>query len=181
MNLKFILNGWVLLAVSLLIFLKFSGITASANQTHWSQSAGNFAHLSTSDNQPLVSMNYAELRCVATAVYYESAHEPQMGQIAVARVIQNRVRQKFAPTACAVVYQRTASVCQFSWACRDHRKITAKECANCWKIAVQVFAQNQYQSFMPSALFFHATYIDPQWTGTRAIKTIGHHKFYRKN
>ena len=168
----------MLLAVSLLSFLKLSGITAAANQTHWS--IPRFAEVNTT-NQPLVSMNYRELRCVATAVYYESAHEPRMGQIAVARVIQNRVRQRFAATACDVVYQRHSGVCQFSWACKSHRVITAKECAECWKIAVQVFAQNQYQSFMPSALFFHATYIDPQWTGAKAIKIIGHHKFYRKN
>jgi spore germination cell wall hydrolase CwlJ-like protein len=178
LKLKFILNGWVLMAASLCVFLKLSGVTASANQTHWSPAR--FVEINTA-NQPLVSMNYRELRCVATAVYYESAHEPRMGQIAVARVIQNRVRQRFAATACDVVYQRRSGVCQFSWACNSHRVITAKECSECWKIAVQVFAQNQYQSFMPSALFFHATYIDPQWASVRAIKTIGHHKFYRKN
>jgi spore germination cell wall hydrolase CwlJ-like protein len=165
------LNSWALIAASLGIFLicsqpatQLDHLPATAHPLH---------------SQRMTSLDYRELRCVATAVYHESAHEPQLGQIAVARVIQNRVRKQFAATACDVVYQRRGSVCQFSWACNAHRTITAKECANCWSIAVQVFAHNQHQSVMPRALYFHATYINPQWTGAHAIKTIGHHKFYR--
>lgn len=168
-----------MLAGSMLLFLKFSGVVAMANSTSpYTQPAPLFK-LNTSAQ--MVSTDFRQLRCVATAVYYESAHEPRMGQIAVARVIQNRVRQHFAGSPCDVIYQRNVNGCQFSWACGNHKRITSKDCAECWKIAVEVFAQNQHQNFMPSALFFHATYIDPNWKNAQAVKTIGHHKFYRKH
>jgi len=176
---KYLFNFWLILAGSMLLFLKFSGI-ALANSTSYADSLSIKDLTVKQSISQLTSIDFRQMRCVATAVYYESAHEPHMGQIAVARVIQNRVRQHFAATPCDVIYQRNSGGCQFSWACNSHKPITAKECAECWQTAVEVFAQNQYQSFMPNALFFHATYIDPQWTNARAIKTIGHHKFYQK-
>ena len=173
MFLKYVCNGWVMLSVSLLCFLKFSGIEAVAHTAHYPTDLS--IHV-----RQLNSLDFRQLKCVATAVYYESAHEPHLGQVAVARVIQNRVRQKFAESPCEVIYQRHQHVCQFSWACQQHRMITARECERCWQIACQVFAQQQYQNFMPTALFFHATYINPKWTNTRPIKTIGHHVFHQK-
>ena len=175
MSLKYIFNFWLMLAGAMLLFLKFSGVTAMANSTGLERS---FSFTRPTDH--LVSVDYRQLKCVATAIYYESAHEPEMGKVAVARVIQNRVRQRFASSPCEVIYQKHNGTCQFSWACSNHKSITATSCAECWRIATDVFAKNQHQSFMPSALFFHANYVEPGWHNLKPLKTIGHHKFYRK-
>lgn len=164
-----------MLAGAMLLFLKFSGVTAMANSTGLEHS---FTFSRPTDQ--LNSVDYRQMKCVATAIYYESAHEPEMGKVAVARVIQNRVRQRFAATPCEVVYQKHNGACQFSWACNSHRTITSTACADCWRIATDVFAKNQHQSFMPSALFFHANYVAPNWNTLKPLKTIGHHKFYKK-
>ncbi|MBA4048614.1 MAG: cell wall hydrolase, partial [Sphingomonas sp.] len=75
---------------------------------------------------PPFSMNRAgsgdygrALNCLTTAIYYESASEPDAGQRAVAQVILNRVRHPaFPATVCGVVYQGSERAgCQFSFAC----------------------------------------------------------------
>src|SRR3546814_6354866 len=54
----------------------------------------------------------SDLRCLATAVYFESKGEPLEGQLAVAQVILNRREsRRFADTICGVVHQPT----QFSY------------------------------------------------------------------
>ena len=60
------------------------------------------------------------LKCLAQAVYYESAREPQLGQEAVAQVVLNRLRHPAYPkSVCGVVYQGAARTtgCQFTFTC----------------------------------------------------------------
>jgi hypothetical protein len=59
-------------------------------------------------------------KCLATAVYFESAGEPMAGQRAVAQVVLNRLRNpRYPKTICEVVYQgaERPTGCQFSFAC----------------------------------------------------------------
>ena len=61
-----------------------------------------------------------DLSCLATAMYFEARGEPQDGQMAVGRVILNRVSDRAYPsTVCGVVYQSAnrRNGCQFSFAC----------------------------------------------------------------
>jgi spore germination cell wall hydrolase CwlJ-like protein len=51
------------------------------------------------------AVNTEHLRCLATNIYWEAAGEPFMGQVAVARVVVNRVKHGFASNPCKVVYQ----------------------------------------------------------------------------
>ena len=62
----------------------------------------------------------SEVKCLATAIYFEARGEPERGQIAVAQVVLNRLKNPAYPnTICAVVYQNKnkRNACQFSFAC----------------------------------------------------------------
>ena len=59
-------------------------------------------------------------QCLAQAVYFEARSEPFEGQVAVAYVILNRVKDRRYPNdICAVVFQneKRRHLCQFSFAC----------------------------------------------------------------
>lgn len=137
-------------------------------------------------------VNLEHVRCLATNIYHEAGGEPFMGQVAVARVVMNRVRHGFASSPCAVVYQSTKvsdpenpeahrKICQFSWVCqgkstppRDSRYQQAED------IAKKVLSENKWNEVIPSnILFFHNTSVDPNW-GYRKVVEIGNHVFYRK-
>jgi len=56
-------------------------------------------------------------QCLAEAIYFESRGEPEMGQLAVAQVVLNRVMSGLYPNSvCGVVYQNAHrfNACQFS-------------------------------------------------------------------
>ncbi|MGI9415449.1 MAG: cell wall hydrolase, partial [Hyphomicrobiales bacterium] len=58
--------------------------------------------------------------CLAVAIYYEARAESELGQIAVAQVILNRVESRAYPSSiCGVVYQNAhmRNRCQFSFTC----------------------------------------------------------------
>ena len=58
--------------------------------------------------------------CIAAAVYFEARSESELGQLAVAKVVLNRVKDpNFPKTICGVVYQGSdrRNSCQFSFAC----------------------------------------------------------------
>ncbi len=126
----------------------------------------------------------AETMCMAQAVYYESAREPLDGQIAVAEVIANRMRDhRYPDTACGVVYQgatRTTG-CQFTFTC-DGALSVAPSGEN-WERAQRVAAHvlmKLHEERTGGATHYHATYVDPIWNAG-LIKTdkIGLHIFYR--
>src|SRR3546814_8537741 len=57
------------------------------------------------------------LNCMAQAIYYEAANEPENGQRAVAQVVLNRVRHPaFPDSVCGVIYQGShlTTGCQFT-------------------------------------------------------------------
>jgi len=137
--------------------------------------------------QKILSLRHQRLKqedCLARAVYFEARSETELGQLAVARVILNRVRDANYPdTICKVVYQgadRTNS-CQFSFAC-DGAPDTPKP-GDAWNEAQNVAHRamsttNQVQ-IISTATHYHADYVKPRWSDSlkRLIK-IGHHIFY---
>ena len=55
---------------------------------------------------PASARSDSELKCLATAIYFEARGEPEEGQIAVAQVVLNRLKNPAYPnTICGVVYQ----------------------------------------------------------------------------
>jgi spore germination cell wall hydrolase CwlJ-like protein len=127
----------------------------------------------------------AEENCLARAVYFEARSESALGQMAVAKVILNRVKSPNYPkTICGVVYQGTQrrNSCQFSFACDGQADDVRQPAA--WAQAKSV-AQRAIKgdtnlgSGMNTATSYHADYVTPRWAKTlRKVSKIGRHIFY---
>ncbi len=118
----------------------------------------------------------SEMRCLATAVYFEAKSESLTGQLAVARVIMNRAGSgQFASTLCGVVKQPS----QFSFV--RHGSFPAIANAAQWRSAVgvaHVAMKDLYKSPAADALYFHARRVAPAWN-KRPLAAVGNHIFYR--
>ena len=129
----------------------------------------------------------AEENCLARAVYFESRSESDMGQLAVAKVILNRVKSPdFPKTICGVVYQGSGSrnSCQFSFACDglpDDVK-SPSSWAHAKMIAERAINNDPSVAMLGNATNYHADYVTPRWAHTmRRLIKIGHHIFYASN
>ena len=126
----------------------------------------------------------AEENCLARAVYFESRSESDLGQLAVAKVILNRVKSPDYPkTICGVVYQGSSvrNSCQFSFAC-DGLPDDVKD-ATAWAhvkaIAQRAIADDPAVAMLGTATNYHADYVKPRWAkNMRRLTRIGHHIFY---
>lgn len=126
----------------------------------------------------------AEENCLARAVYFEARSESDLGQLAVAKVILNRVKDPEYPnTICGVVYQGSGrrNSCQFSFACDglpdDVR--SAQSWSHAKMIARKAIAGDPQVAAIGTATNYHADYVKPRWAKNmkRLIK-IGRHVFY---
>jgi len=130
-----------------------------------------------------------EIACLAENIYFEAAHEPKEGQIAVAFVTMNRVNSgKFANSICGVVKQKIGSTCQFSWWCESKpyamstSNALTKTNNSLYNRIVDLsinFYLNHDQMKDPSrgALYYHADYVNPGWKLPKSTQ-IGRHIFY---
>ena len=137
-----------------------------------------------------------QIECLADNIYFESAHEPVDGKIAVAFVTMNRVYSPLWPnTICDVVLQKGRNphtgriVCQFSWFCEERPKAmwqsryltkTDNRLYNeIRELSVQ-FYLNYENMEDPSmgAVFYHADYVNPRWRNVTKTTVIGRHIFY---
>ncbi len=143
--------------------------------------------LKTAEKQKVVAqrrVRLAEENCLARAVYFEARSESDMGQLAVAKVILNRVKSpKFPKSICGVVYQGSGNrnSCQFSFAC-DGQPDDVKQPA-AWdhakKIAQRAIAGDPAVAMMGKATNYHADYVKPKWAkNMRRLSKIGRHIFY---
>lgn len=122
--------------------------------------------------------------CLSQAVYYEAGNEPREGQLAVAEVIANRVKDhRYPNNVCDVVYQgatRTTG-CQFTFTCDGalERKPHARKYERAQDVAAHVL-MDLHERRTGGATHYHATYVNPVWNSglvrTTKIKT---HIFYR--
>jgi len=129
-------------------------------------------------------LRLAEENCLARAVYFESRSESDLGQLAVAKVVLNRVKSPdFPKTICGVVYQGSGSrnSCQFSFACDglpdDVKSPTAW--AHAKAIAQRAINNDPAVGMLGTAVNYHADYVKPRWShAMRRLIRIGHHIFY---
>jgi Cell Wall Hydrolase len=176
---KTLLSGWftaVLLVLLTLVYAIHSPIIAY-NITvlrPWDSVRTEMDLTSTDDTD---TVDFRQLKCVATAIYYESQSEPRLAQIAVARVIQNRVLAGFAATPCDVVFQKSSAGCQFSWVCGPHQLIPVSKCVQCWQAAAQVLVQHQYQNYLSRALYFRSIDMAPPRRAA-LVRQVGRQVFY---
>lgn len=134
---------------------------------------------------PASVWNDGEQKCLAEAIYFEARSESRKGQIAVAQVVLNRVKNPAYPdTICKVVYQNRDKYneCQFSFACDGRRDIVFDKSA--WRVAKQVAGEvtsgAAWLDDVGTATHYHATYVRPNWASVFTKKAkIGKHIFYQ--
>jgi Cell Wall Hydrolase len=143
--------------------------------------------MNTADKQKVVAqrrVRLAEENCLARAVYFEARSETDMGQLAVAKVILNRVKSpSFPKSICGVVYQGSGArnSCQFSFACDGQADDVNQPgaWAHAKAIAQRAIAGDPAVAMMGKATNYHADYVKPKWAKTmRRLTKIGHHIFY---
>jgi len=132
------------------------------------------------------------LVCLALNVYHEAKNQSLIGQIAVAQVVMNRVKdERYPNTVCEVDKQGPTyswkkdypvkNRCQFSWYC-DGKSDKPKE-GHAWDTAITVAHGVYYgnlDDFVEGATHYHAYYVTPSWASTKTyIARIDDHIFYR--
>jgi N-acetylmuramoyl-L-alanine amidase len=131
------------------------------------------------------------LICLALNIYFEARNQDVVGQVAVAEVVMNRVKDpRYPDNICDVVMQGPVYVhnafpvrhkCQFSWYC-DGKSDKAKEerAFESAYIVAQLVIRNDYAPVTKGATHYHADYILPDWAETKTVTNIiGNHVFYR--
>ena len=134
------------------------------------------------------------LMCLALNVYHEAKNQSLIGQIAVAQVVMNRVKdERYPDTVCEVVEQGPTyswkpdypvrNRCQFSWYC-DGKKDEPEYDSHAWFLAQDyariVLSGKIVLDVTQGATHYHATYVRPSWAKTKKRTTrIDRHIFYR--
>lgn len=124
-----------------------------------------------------------EIFCLAKNIYFESRDQPWVGQIAVAQVTLNRVKDgRFPNTICKVVKQRKNRTCQFSWYC-DGLSDTPKDRKRYREaVSTAIYAyKGEIPDITEGSLWYHALTVTPWWA--KAYKrtiNINDHIFYTR-
>lgn len=138
---------------------------------------------------PLATVKYTQLShraqkqidCLAKNIYYEAAHEPKDGWMAVGLVTMNRVKSgNYADDVCGVVYQKTGRTYQFSWVgLKKLSKINSSIYDDIIDLATNIYMNHdRLKDITGGATFYHADYVKPGWK-LEKTKHIGQHIFYR--
>lgn len=144
---------------------------------------------------PYSALNYKakeQVECIAQNVYFEAGSESKEGQLAVAMVTMKRTKSSaFPSTPCGVVRQKTNNICQFSWWCDKQLQQKAlkynyspaekQRLKEVRRVAMYAYLNyGEIEDPSKGAMFYHATYVNPQWKLKRIAK-IGNHIFYRRS
>jgi spore germination cell wall hydrolase CwlJ-like protein len=151
-----------------------------------------------------------EVNCMALNIYREANNQSVAGQIAVGRVVMNRVLDRRYPAdTCSVIFEgpvreswKTAKDpnlkpkdriyypkrdrCQFSWYCDGKKdEVINKENNSAWQtaedIAYQILAFDRWRGILDGATHYHATYVSPKWMHElKRITKIDDHIFYKR-
>ncbi len=133
----------------------------------------------------VMQVSSKELWCLATAIYFEARGEAYRGQVAVAQVVLNRVKDhRYPDTICGVVFQNQhrRNSCQFSFACDGIPEVVndQKSWAQAEDIAKRFTDGELYLTEVGDATHYHATYVRPAWAPRmQKVTQIGLHVFYK--
>ncbi|GGB51795.1 ATP-binding protein [Roseibium aquae] len=134
---------------------------------------------------PLSVSTEKEQKCLAEAIYFEARGESEEGQIAVAQVVLNRVKNPAYPnTICGVVYQNQhmRNRCQFSYACDGipDRILSLGAWEKAKRIAREVSDGKSFSKMVDASTHYHATYVSPRWARSMVKRgQVGLHIFYK--
>ena len=126
---------------------------------------------SSSSNSSSSSSSSANLNLISRFVYAEARGEPYTGQVAVAAVILNRVRDnRFPNTTSGVVYQQGAFTCVSDGQINLNPNDTAKKAAQ--------DAINGWDPTYGAVYYFNPKTATNKWIWSRPVTvTIGNHRF----
>lgn len=123
-----------------------------------------------------------EVACLAQNMYYEARGEPQAGQVAVALVTINRVKDpEFPKSICDVVWERG----QFSWTqgkTKGSVRVKNELYDDIHKLAEDIlnrYTLDNFYDFTDGSIYFHSGKGN-SFKSKRWILTIGEHKFYKE-
>ena len=132
-----------------------------------------------------VEVSDKEKWCLATAIYFEARGESYRGQVAVAQVVMNRVKDhRYPDTICGVVFQNQhrRNSCQFSFACDGIPEVINERepWVQAEEITAQYLAGQLYLTEVGNSTHYHATYVRPAWAPRmEKVTQIGLHVFYK--
>jgi len=126
---------------------------------------------SSSKSSSSSSVSNSNLNLISRFVYAESRGEPYTGQVAVASVILNRVKDsRFPNTVSGVVYQSGAFTCVSDGQINLTPNSTAKKAAQ--------DAINGWDPSYGAIYYFNPATATSKWIWSRPMTvTIGHHRF----
>lgn len=126
---------------------------------------------SSSSGSSSTSVSSSSLNLISRFVYAESRGEPYKGQVAVAAVILNRVRDsRFPNTVSGVVYQSGAFSCVSDGQINLSPNDTAKKAAQ--------DAMNGWDPSLGAVYYFNPNTATNKWIWSRPMTvTIGKHRF----
>lgn len=128
------------------------------------------------------------LMCLALNLYHEARSEPIVGQMAVASVVLNRVKDpRFPNDICSVVHEGPIGAnghpirhkCQFSWYCdgKDDKPMDPIGWQHSFNVASYML-NGKPIDVTEGALFYHADYVSPNWENYQRVVKIESHIFY---
>jgi len=150
-------------------FQKKNGLTADGIAgTKTLQAMGIY---SSSSNSSSSSSSSSNLNLIARFVHAEARGEPYSGQVAVAAVILNRIKDsRFPNTASGVVYQQGAFTCVSDGQINLSPNETAKKAAQ--------DAINGWDPSYGAVYYFNPATATNKWIWSRPVTvTIGNHRF----
>lgn len=123
------------------------------------------------------ALEKTDVGCLALNVYHEARGETRQGQLAVAAVTLNRVRdERFPGSICAVVWQPR----QFSWT--HTRRTFFPTDMTAWKEAMRIAETSLEQEVVAdydNLLYYHSKTVKPVWSKRmRFVARVGSHLFY---
>jgi len=126
--------------------------------------------------------------CLTEAIYFEARSESYIGQLAVANVILERVRQEMFPnTICDVVHQWKSYPyryeCSFSYYCDGKKEIMYEKDALLTAMDIATLAlEGAIVKDIWGATYYHTRYTEPYWIDEMfKLGAIGNHIFYERN
>tara|TARA_R110000822_G_scaffold142071_2_gene280053 strand:- start:1722 stop:2369 length:648 start_codon:yes stop_codon:yes gene_type:complete len=139
--------------------------------------------------KPGVKIDDKDLACLARNLYHESRSESDIGKLAVAMVVLNRVASPAFPNnICDVIYQPSRNSarpmgCQFSWTC-DGKSDVIKDTKQYDAILTLsrdiLRGRHSIVNIVDGALYYHAVYVNPSWARYfQRVARIDTHIFYK--
>ena len=137
------------------------------------------------DSKREFSITQREVKCLETNLWFEARSECFICQIAINKVVINRVNmEQYANNICGVIYEKK----QFSWVSNKNKQINInnkmdKTSHERIKLAIKasILLEQLNIKYMEDIIYYHTTNVLPYWAKeTRVIYTLGSHSFRAK-